>query len=165
MTGGEIALMAVSTALTAAGTVAQASNQAKMARYNAQVAEQNAAAAQRQAEADAARRERQVQQQLAKRRTAYASAGVSIDGSPLDLLEDVAMEGQLDALGIRQRGLAEARQYSIAASSDRFKASTALEEGLLGAGQQIASGASRIAGKYDPGGPPGNDFTGISSLT
>ena len=150
MTGAEVALVAVaaSTALSTTQSIVQASNQAKLARYNAQVAEQNAAAAQRQAEADAARQERQVQQQLAKRRTAYATAGVDLSGSPLDLLEDVAMEGKLDVLGIRQRGLAEARQYSIAASSDRFKAGAALEEGLLGAGQRLASGISSTATKY-----------------
>lgn len=153
MTGPDVALAAfaasaASTALSTVQSVVQASNQAKLAHYNAQVAEQNAAAAQRQAEADAARQDRQVRQQLAKRRTAYASAGVDLAGSPLDLLENIAMEGKLDVLGIRQRGLAQARQYSIAASSDRFKAGAALEEGLLGAGQQLASGASSSATKY-----------------
>jgi hypothetical protein len=151
MSGAEFALVAVaaSTALAATQTVMQASNQAKMARYNAQVAEQNAAAAQRQAEADAARQERQVQRQLAKRRTAVSAGGVSLEGSPLDLMEDLAMEGQLDVLGIRQRGLSDARQFSISASRSQFEARTAMQEGLLGAGRQVTSGLADMGGRYD----------------
>lgn len=150
MTGTEVALIAVaaSAAMAATQTMVQASNQAKMSRYNAKVAEQNAVAAQRQAEADAARQEGQLQRQLAKRRTAVASGGVSIEGSPLDLLEDLAMEGQLDVLGIRQRGLADARQFSIAASRSRFEGRTAIQQGLLGAGRQIVSGVGDVAGGY-----------------
>lgn len=151
MSGAEVALIAVvaSTALAATQTMAQASNQAKMARYNAQVAEQNAVAAQRQAEADAARQDRQIQRQVAKRRTAVSAGGVSLEGSPLDLMEDLAMEGQLDVLGIRRRGLADARQFSIASSRSRFEARTALQDGLLGAGRQIASGTANAADRYD----------------
>lgn len=150
MTGTEVALIAVaaSAAMAATQTMVQAGNQAKMSRYNAKIAEQNAAAAQRQAEVDAARQEGQIQRQLAKRRTAIASGGVSIDGSPLDLLEDLAMEGQLDVLGIRQRGLADARQFSIAASRSRFGSRAAIQEGLLGAGRQIVSGAVGVSDGY-----------------
>ena len=169
MTGAEVALVAVaaSTALAATQTMVQASNQAKMARYNAQVAEQNAMAAQRQAEADAERQQRQIDRQLAKRRTAVSAGGVSMEGSPLDLLEDLAMEGQLDVLGIRQRGLSEARQFSIAASRSRSESRAAMQEGLLGAGRQVTSGVASIAGSYKPSGKPvtrGNDFDGNYNL-
>jgi hypothetical protein len=170
MTGAEVALVAVaaSTALAATQTMVQASNQAKTARYNAQVAEQNATAAQRQAESDAARQDRQIQRQLAKRRTAVAAGGVGLEGSPLDLMEDLAMEGKLDVLGIRQRGLADARQFSIAASRSRFEARAAMQEGLLGAGRQVASGVASAAGSYKPSGQrpvaPGNDFDGNYSF-
>lgn len=153
MTGPEIAMVALvataaSTALSTTQSIVQANNQAKMARYNAQVAEQNAAAAQRQADADAERQKRQLQRQFAKQRTGYAAAGVGLDGAPLDLLEDLAMEGQMDVLGIRQRGLADARQFSISASKSRAEASSAMTLGILGAGAQLAAGVSSSAGKY-----------------
>lgn len=150
MTGAEVALVAAlaSAAMAATQTAIQASNQAKMARYNAAVADQNATAAQRQAEADAARREGLVQKQLAKRRTAVLSGGVSLEGSPLDLLEDLAMEGRLDVLNIRQRGLVEARQFSIASSKSRFEADAATTLGVLGVGQQLTSGLSGAIGNY-----------------
>jgi len=150
MTGAEVAAVAavMAAAMAAAQTSIQANNQAKMARYNATIAEQNAIAAQRQAEADAARQDRLVQKQLAKRRTAYLSGGVSLEGSPLDLLEDLAMEGRLDVLNIRQRGLAEARQFSIVSSKSRFEADAAIKLGALGAGQQLASGVGLAAGYF-----------------
>jgi hypothetical protein len=164
VTGTEIAFLAISAAMATASTVVQAQSQASSARYNAKVAEQNAEAARRQAEAGAERQGRQNQRELAKRRTAYAAAGVSLEGSPLDLLEDVAIEGQMDVLGIRQRGLEQARQYAIAAEKSRHEASTTETLGTLGA---IQTGAARLSPKVDDylkglekPKASGNDFTG-----
>jgi hypothetical protein len=171
MTGAEIALVATlaSAAMAATQTAIQASNQAKMARYNATIAEQNAVAAQRQADVDAARQQRLLDKQMAKRRTSFLAGGVSLEGSPLDLLEDLAIEGKIDVLGIRQRGLAEARQFSIVASKSRAEAKTATTLGVLGAGQQVLSGIGSGFGRYSPRPTPpvdkglaiqGNDYTG-----
>lgn len=146
MSGPDIAFLIAATAMAAASTAVTASSQASAARRSAKVAEQNAAAARRQAEADAARQKRAVERQLAKRRTAFAAGGVTLEGSPLDLLEDLAMEGELDVLGIRQRGLAEARQFSIAANESRARASTATTLGVLGVGRDLASGGARVVG-------------------
>ena len=167
MSGYEVAFIAISTAMAAAGTAVQASSQASAARYNAKVAEQNAEAARRQADADAERQSRTLQRQLARRRTAFAASGVSLEGSPLDLLEDLAIEGKLDVLGVRQRGLDQVRQFSIAASRSRAEASNAEVMGLLGTGQQLASGLGRIASLSKRSSEtstkvPGNDFTGNS---
>ena len=155
MTGTEVALIAAA-AMAAASTAVTATSQASAARRNAKVAEQNAVAARRQAEADAARQKRAVERQLAKRRTAFAAGGVTLEGSPLDLLEDLAMEGELDVLGIRQRGLAEARRFTIAAQDSRAEARTATTLGVLGVGRQLASGGASVAGKLKK---PGDDFS------
>lgn len=149
MSGPEIAFLAISAAMATASTVVQAQSQASAARYNAKVAEQNAEAARRQAAADAERQQRQNQRELAKRRTAYAAAGVTLEGSPLDLLEDAAIEGQIDVLGIRQRGLERSRQYAISAEKSRHEASTTQTLGTLGAIQTGAAGAARVSGKVD----------------
>ncbi|MCG8548241.1 MAG: hypothetical protein MJE12_28920, partial [Alphaproteobacteria bacterium] len=116
MSGAELFFVAASTALGAAQTISQASSEAKLANFNARVAEQNAQAARRQAAADESRQRRQFARSLAKRRTGFSAAGVSLDGSPLDLLEDIATENEIDLLGIRQRGLAQAREFTLAAS-------------------------------------------------
>ncbi|MCG8545654.1 MAG: hypothetical protein MJE12_15750, partial [Alphaproteobacteria bacterium] len=81
---------------------------------------------------------------LAKRRTGFSAAGVSLDGSPLDLLEDIAVENEIDLLGIRQRGLAQAREFTLAASESRFRARNARQQGALGAGVRLASGSAGL---------------------
>ena len=87
MAGPELFFIAAATALGAAQTISQANNQAKLANFNAQVAGQNAEAARRQAAADESRQRRQFARSLARRRTGFSAAGVSLDGSPLDLLD------------------------------------------------------------------------------
>ena len=149
-TGAEIALIAAAAAaaVSAAGSLSAANARAKAAKFNAKVADQNAAAARRQAEADSARQQRLIDRQLAKRRTAFGAAGTDVAGSPLDLLEDLAAEGQLDVLGIRQRGLAQAREFGIQASQSRARARAARSQGLFQAGSTLLSGVSSFAGGF-----------------
>ncbi len=149
--GAEIALIAAAAAATvsAAGSLSAASAQSKAARFNAKVADQNAAAARKQAEADAARQQRLIDRQLAKRRTAFGASGTTLEGSPLDLLEDVAAEGQLDVLGIRQQGLAQAREFNISASQSRARGRAARSQGFFQAGSTLLSGVSSFASGFD----------------
>lgn len=139
---------AAASAVSAAGSISAANARAKAAKFNAKVAEQNAAAARRQAEADAARQQRLVDRQLARRRTAFGAAGTDVAGSPLDLLEDLAAEGQLDVLGIRQRGLAQSREFDIQASQSRARARAARSQGFFQAGSTLLSGVSSAAGSF-----------------
>jgi hypothetical protein len=174
MSGAEVVAIAAvaSAALAATSTAVQASSQAKAARYNAKVAAQNAEAARRQAEADAMRQVRQNERHLAKRRTAIGASGLSVEGTPLDLLEDLAMEGELDVLGIRQRGLSEARRYSISAAQSRAQARTATTLGVLGTAQKVSQGIVDVTPKVaaldaaNPSKKPGlqTSFSGSSPL-
>lgn len=145
-TGVEIALLAAAAAVSAAGALSAANAQAKAAKFNAKVADQNAAAARRQADADSARQQRLVDRQLAKRRTLAGASGTTIEGSSLNLLEDLAAEGQLDVLGIRQQGLAQAREFDIQASQSRARARAARTQGFFQAGSTLLSGAAGVAG-------------------
>ena len=143
-------LIALSAATAAVGSISQANAQSKMANFNAKVAEQNAAAARQQAEADAQKQRRNVARQLAKRRTGFAAAGVSLEGSPLDLLEDLSMEGELDVLGIRQRGLAQAREFTLGASRSRFQGQLAQQRGAFSAADSLLSGGARVSRTLTP---------------
>lgn len=140
-----LSFIAVSAATAAVGSISQANAQSKMANFNAKAAEQNAAAARRQAEADAQRQRRTMARQLAKRRTGFAAAGVSLEGAPLDLLEDLSMEGELDVLGIRQHGLAQAREFNIGASRSRFQGRMAQQRGAFNAANALLSGGERFS--------------------
>lgn len=149
-TGVEVALIAAAAAaaVTAAGTLSAANAQAKAAKFSAKVADQNAAAARRQAEADSTRQQRLIDKQLAKRRTAFGASGTGLAGSPLDLLEDVAAEGQLDVLGIRQRGLARAREFDISASQSRARARDVRRQAFFQVGSSLLSSVSQAAGSF-----------------
>lgn len=126
MSGIEIALIA-SSAVSAVGAVAQgaaasaaASSQAAAAEYNRQVAErnqvianQNRVLALRAADQDAADQRRENRRMLSSIRATYGASGLDMAGSPLDVLGDTAMEGEVDAQRIEYAGRVEARQSAL----------------------------------------------------
>lgn len=141
---GEVAipvLLATSAAVSTAGAITSAIGQAKMADFNARVAEQDAAAARQQGEAEAARRRRAAARALGQRRAAFGAAGVTVDGSPLDLLEDLAAEHEVEALDIRRRAMLRARELRIGAERSRYQAGVALEQGAFGAATKALDGS------------------------
>jgi hypothetical protein len=142
MSGFEIpALLAASAAVSTAGAITSSIGQAKLANFNARVAEQDAASARQQGEAEASRRRRAAARALGRQRAAFGAAGVTVEGSPLDLLEDLAAEQEIEALDIRRRGILRARELSIGAQRSRFQAGVALEKGAFGATSQALSGS------------------------
>lgn len=149
MSGIEIFLLA-GTAFSVAQSITAANNQAKLASHDAQVAEQNAQLAERQAETDAARQRRDAARALGKRRTAVGAAGVSVEGSPLDLLEDLATESALEVLGIRNQGALRARDFRIGAARTEFQARAGKQSAALGAAATLASTGGKLAGSLKP---------------
>ena len=96
------------TALGAVGNYQANKAEAAASRYKAQVAEQNRkialdnAAMERQIGLEEARRQRMsVLQEIGKKEVAFAGSGVDVGyGTALDMIEDTAMLGELDALTI-----------------------------------------------------------------
>jgi hypothetical protein len=146
MSGLEAVLAFAGTAVSAAQSITAANNQAKLASHDAQVAEQNAQLAERQAATDAARQRRDAARALGKRRTATGAAGVSIEGSPLDLLEDLAAESALEVLGIRNQGALRARDFRIGAERTQFQARAGKQQAALGAASTLLSGGGKLVG-------------------
>ncbi len=160
MSGAEAVLLIAGTALSAAQSITAANNQAKLASHDAAVAEQNAQLAERQAATDAARQRRDAARALGKRRTATGAAGVSIEGSPLDLLEDLAAESALEVLGIRNQVALRARDFRIGTARTQFQARAGKQQAALGAASALISGSGQFAGKVGAG--AFNDPFGIS---
>jgi len=105
----------------------EAVSQNKAIEYRALQSEQNAQLAEYEAE-DARRRgedqENRVRQELSRtegrQRAAFAASGVVVDqGSPLDVLEDTAVQGEQDALTVRHNAAQEAWGHSVAAQNYR----------------------------------------------
>ena len=147
-----IPLMVAGTLTQVAGQLNQAQSQAAANEYNAKVAEQNASLARQQS----IEQERQVRiqsrKQLGDIRSSYAASGVSIEGSPLDILEESAATAELDALTVRHGGEVKARAFESEAAINRFSAKQARIGGYLGAASTLLKGGSSVYGSSGGGG-------------
>lgn len=144
------AMMAVSAIASVAGGViasqgAQqaAAGQAKAGYYNANAFDNAASASERNANIARSNARLEAQDQRVKNRAvqgqiraAYGSSGLSIDGSPLDVLEATAVEQELDVDKILYRGDVTALGEEDKAQSYRAQAELA----RMGAGNSLVAG-------------------------
>lgn len=151
------AASALSGVIGAIGAIQSANAQAAASEYNAKVSERNQVIADqnrkisvRQAEIDAEEKRRETRRTLSSIRAAYGSSGVELAGSPLDVLEDSAFEGEVDAARIEYEGRIRNREGAIQmlglqeqASLDRMNARSARSAGYINAAGAIAGGAGR----------------------
>ena len=157
------AMMIGSTVIGGVGQLQAAGAAAASAKYNASVADMNAKLADRAAK-DALERggiEEQKQraktaQILGQQQAGMAANGLDLTfGSPLDLLVDTAVMGELDALTIRTNAYREERDirqqganYRGQAGMYRAEASSAKTAGWLNAGGTVLGGGAQAYGNY-----------------
>lgn len=180
MTGVEVAMIGLAAAGAVTGAMgaiaagnsakAQADAQAKAAAYqqqvqmrNQQIADQNRILALQQGEIDAEDQRRENRRMLSAIRTAYGASGLAMAGSPLDVLEDSAAEGELDAQRKQFEGRVRGRESALQmleagdqavlagleASSARSRAKMATTVGYLNAGSSLLSGAGNAMFMYN----------------
>ena len=142
----------ISAAVSAVGAIAQGQQQASIARYNQGLARQNAAIVEQQAAEDAERSRRETRRRISAIEAAYGASGIDLSGSALDVIDDAEIEGELDALTIKYRGILESRRYLSGATEQGFRAQSAELAGYAGAASAILSGVGRIGGPLDFGG-------------
>lgn len=139
MSGLEIfaaALSAGSAVVGAAGAIRQGNAEAASAEYNAQINERNAIVADQnrkisleQARVDVEDKRRENRRNLSSIRAAYGASGLDLAGSPLDVLEDTAIEMELDASRIDYEGRMDNRQGGMEANALREGATLSRMEG------------------------------------
>jgi len=143
-----IGTAAAGTLVSTIGAVQQGKAQRRQADFNAAVSRNNAVLAERQAE-DSLRRgriaERQKRLQISKLEgsqiAAFAANNVALDeGSPLDVLEFTAAQGELEASNIRVAAEREATGFRARAGGLRAEA------GLLEASGKAAESAGFFEG-------------------
>ena len=139
-------------AVLAAGAMAlgkiKAGNSAKAkSEYDAKVADRDAAVARDQANALALQQQRAARKTIGSMRAAYGAAGVTVDGSPLDVLEESAGQAELDRLTILHNGELKATGKQDSAVLSRFTGKSAQIEGYLDA---VGSMFSSYGGKGMP---------------
>lgn len=149
--------------MAAGGAIKQGQAAKKQAAYQSQVERNNAQIAGWQAEdatkrgAIAEQRQRLATSRLAgAQRAGMASSGVELtSGSPLDVLGDTSMLGELDALTIRSN--AEREAYGFRAQGQNLQAQSALTQmagrdavqaSYIGAGSSLLSTAATAGDRY-----------------
>ncbi len=130
--------------LSAANQISQGVSANKMAKYNASVSEGYAAAARDQAAFDEARARQQTQRAFGARRAAYGGAGITLEGTPIDVLGDAVSDAEMDALSLRRRGDLESWGRLADAGAQRTRGRAAMQSSFMDAGSTLLSGASKI---------------------
>lgn len=158
-----MALTIGSTIMGAAGQIQQGQATAAANNYNAKVAEMNAEISDRRAKdalergaLEEQKKRRENQQILGKQQAAMAANGVDLTfGSPLDVLVDTAVLGELDALTIRTNTNREEYDYRLQAANQRAgaemnrgAAKSALTGSYMGAAGTVLTGAGKAYGQY-----------------
>ena len=141
----------------AVGAIQSANAQAAAAEYNARVQERNAIIADQNrkqdietAEIAASDKRRENRRVLASMRAAYGTSGLEMAGSPLDVLEDTALEQELDAQRISYEGRVRGREGAIqmlglreGANLSRMEGRAAKTAGYIGAAGSLVSGVGK----------------------
>ncbi len=135
------ALAIAGTVFKVVGALSAASSARDSANYNAALAERNAGIATQQAAADEAQLRRTAAMRQGAARAAYGAAGVTLEGSPLDVLQASASAAEYDALNLRYRGELRSMGYADEAALNKSKAGSAMTAGYINAGAALFGGA------------------------
>jgi len=134
--------------ISAVGAGVTASSQMAAGDYNAAIAEQNAQLAEKDAESALAlgvveenRYRRNVRQLQGSQATAIAANNLEQTGTPLDILTDTALIGEVDALTIRNNAIREAYGFSVDAANTRAQGQLERFKGRSQAAGTILGGA------------------------
>lgn len=142
-----VVLLGASTAMSAISSIQQGKAEKAAADYNANISLQNAQISRVNAEAEAGQIGRENYLRLgAIRAAAGRNGGVSGEGSVLDILGDVAGQGELEKQQAIYQGELSARGYTNTATLDRFSGKNAQRAGYMKAGADILGGAANAYG-------------------
>lgn len=141
-------VMVAGAAMSAIGQLQQAQTAKAVGRYNQQLGERSAGIARGQTAAEITRQQRHARRVQGAARAAAGASGVTMEGSPLDVLEDNATQAELDTLTLKYRGELRAQGYEQAGSMERFKGDSSARAGRMAA-------AGTLLSSYGSKGAPG----------
>lgn len=142
-----LAVGLLGTAISVGGSIAQGQQAQQMAEMQARAIEQQSEA-DAQASAFEQARERKKQELLqANARAQVGASGVSLAGSPTEVLAANAREGELDIAAIRYGSQLRRNSLGTQAAISRFSGKQAKQASYINAGSNLISGISNL---YDP---------------
>lgn len=138
-----IGLQVAGTALSVIGAIQQGKAEQQSAIVNTEIANRNANIAESNAKAEEETTRRRQLQARGSQRAAISASGITLEGSPLDVLESTAIEQELEALSIRNRGQTEASNFRTEAEFSTQRGNAARKASQIRAGTALLSGASK----------------------
>ncbi len=130
-------------AVSAIGAIQQGNAAQAASNYNAARMEQNAAIEREQANQREEAKRRETRLLLGAQRAAFAQSGGGMGGSAADVMQQSAINAELDALTLRYEGEMRARGMESEAAAERFSNRQSQQSGLLTGAASVLSGISR----------------------
>lgn len=144
-------LMLAFGAVQAVSSIKQANAAQEAAEFNAQTAQQNAQLAREKGVEDERIYRIQSRKAMGEIQSGYAAAGLSLEGSPSDVLAEAAANAEHDVLKIQQGASLQATMFEREAGQQRKKGGYAMTAGYLGAAGSLLSGAAQYGAYSDYG--------------
>src|SRR5574341_219322 len=142
-------VMVAAAAISAVAAVRQGQVAKAAAEYNARINEQNSQLSREEAAARAKQHDREMYQRLGAVRAAQGkNGGAAGEGSVLDVLGDVAAQGELERQYIIYSGELKARGYENTAAYEHAVGREAQRGASLRAAGELLGGASSSYGAY-----------------
>lgn len=138
------------------GSERQGKMNAQMAEYNANIAAQNMVTVQQQANENARRSLVNSNKVMGAQAAGFGASGVS-GTSAMDVMQETATKGELDALTIKNQGALKSTAYQNEVNLDKYRASNELVAGDINAFGGSMGGAGRLASMGSGGGGSGSD--------
>lgn len=135
----------IAAGMSAVSAISGAQQQKSAAKYNQKIANQQAVAAQQEAAANADKQRRAASKTIGSMQATYAASGVTLEGSPLEVLEQSARNAKLDELNILWSGDTRAQGYRATANLEGARASNAMTSGYMSAAGSLFSASSKFA--------------------
>ena len=128
--------------LKAIGSIASAKAKSQAADFNRDISLQNAEIAKQQTQAEVISLRKKQYQQLGAVRAAVGASGVTMEGSPLDVLESSVAEATLDVQRLQYAGELRARGYENEATLFEYESKTTKKAGYFNAASALLMGGS-----------------------
>lgn len=131
--------------MQAYGSIEQGRMSREAATNDARIAMNNARLAKEQAREQEMRYRASTRKTLASITAGYAASGITMEGSPTEVLNESVANAEADALQIRRGGSIRSQEFIDDAGSSSARGRAAQSLGNYGAGAAVLTGASRIA--------------------
>lgn len=134
----------IGTAVSTIGAIQQGNAAAAAAKFNAKLAKRDAQIAQQNAALEAEQIEERNRRIQGTARANIAASGITVQGSPLDVLEESAAQGEQDRLNALIFGQNNAQASFLDAQREKMAAKNARRTGFFNAAGTVASGIGSV---------------------